>query len=218
MDQTKYDMDAETEVDTETESDEEHYDTETNNQASQSHSMLGLHAPPSSRFSQRLDNELEGLIRDDPIYPYLELPPHLRHPNRLPPKIVLFAELMAMHPRLPPRVKALEKLCRKAFQSWTLSQGWLNSRRFIDSDFRAPVEFVPDFSRIVHLRAERNEMAVWSTPGYAINLEIVARGLKRLLEDFEPDYYRNSSGSRAAVSLKSELLRKIDRYLRTYCV
>ena len=76
------------------------------------------------------------------------MPPRLQ--GALPPQFVLFGDLNGVV--IPPRARVLDQLCRRALQSYLLSDAWLNSRRFVDSDFRAPVEYVPTLSSMLRLQ------------------------------------------------------------------
>lgn len=157
------------------------------------------------------DAELQTLIDENPFYPYLEVPPHL-HPL-LPPHILLFHDLQTKP--LPPRVRALAQLCRRAFQPYLLGRGWRDSRRFSDSDFRTPIEFVPEFAQLARSRFHDVHEAEFYLHGfYAINLERVAAGLKELLEHFEPAFFGTRQA--AAERLQKDLLRRVERYMRTY--
>ena len=147
------------------------------------------------RLSTPQQRELQKLIDEDPFYPDLILPPHLRA-CALPAHIVLLAEPPT------PVMRKLRRLCRRAFKPYLLNDWWFNNRRFVESDFRTPVEFVPDFARLVPFVDCGEE-------GAALNLRRVADGLLELLEHFEPAKPRA-----VVVRLQDSLLRPVRRLIR----
>ena len=159
--------------------------------------------------------ELERFIGDSCIEPIVEVPPRLQ--GALPPQFVLFGDLNGVV--IPPRARVLDQLCRRALQSYLLSDAWLNSRRFVDSDFRAPVEYVPTLSSMLCLQfaseSERQTFTARAPNGYqyALNLEVYALGLKDLLDHFKPEYYLPGPRRSAAARLQKELQRRLARYL-----
>lgn len=140
---------------------------------------------------------MQGLMLKNGVEPYFDVPVSLM--TLLPKTVVPSSDLKrSMHANL------LSKLCARAFKPYLLSRGWLNSRRFIDSHYRYHIEYVPDFSV---------DTAVVE-PGRVVNLQVIALGLKDLLEQFEPAYYPSKGQQAFATRLSQALLAKLDALLR----
>ena len=176
--------------------------------------MMALERSSSTTTTTTL--ELERFLDNNCIEPIVEVPPRLQG-SAIPPQFVLFGDLNGVV--IPPRARVLDQLCRRALQPYLLSDAWLNSRRFVDSDFRTPVEYVPTLSSMLRLQfasgSERQTFTGDAHGGhrYALNLKVYALGLKDLLDHFEPEYYLPGPRRSAAARLQKELQRRLARYL-----
>jgi hypothetical protein len=102
-------------------------------------------------------------------------------------------------------------LCRWAFKpsSYTLGPRWLNGRHFVESDFRYHVEYVCGFEDLAQVAREvKGEDRV-------VDLQVVALGLKELLECLAPDalHRKNARKIRVSTAIRDRLLREVERFL-----
>lgn len=142
------------------------------------------------------------LSRERGIEAFLEVPSALH--GLMPASLVPIGRLTQ-----DPLAKELSRLCLKAFNHLLLSRRWLNGRHFIDSDFRYHVEYVCGFEDLAQVARE-------VTGGdRVVDLQVVALGLKELLDCLDPDalHRKNACRIKVATLMCKHLLRRVERFL-----